>query len=273
MTAKRRSSKGQTKTISCSDCFEFMKSIPDQSIDMVATDPPYNTTNLEFECEIDWARWWGEINRITTQNAVIAMFSAQPFTTVLINSNVKAFRYDLVWHKTMPVGWLSARKRPLRTHETICIFSRAGQGSHVYNPIMTTGKRHTNKISHRPAHYGNSRGKPGTITYKGSSYYPRSVLKFAQRNGKKSFHPTAKPVALMKWLIYTYSNPGQTVFDPFMGSGSTGLAALPLRRNFIGCEKDPIYFRLASRRIDDLPCEPSDSFEKHLLEITAAMFQ
>jgi site-specific DNA-methyltransferase (adenine-specific) len=235
------------------DCFSLMTGLPDGQIDLVVTDPPYNTTNLAFEVEINWPRWWREIDRVTKENAAVVLFSCQPFTTTLINSNRACFRYDLIWRKNCPVGHLDAKRRPLRAHEIILVFSRAGRGKFTYNPVMRKGKFHVNRIAKTPMkHYGGQKGIPGAVSSATDEYYPISVLDYNNRSGQRSLHPTAKPVDLLQWLVKTFSNPGELVLDTFMGSGSTGKACLLDGRKFIGYELDPKYFEIAKSEIAEV---------------------
>lgn len=230
----------------------MLPKLPTTSVDVVITDQPYGTTALAWDRPIQWAEWWEQINRIAKPTAPVVCFSQQPFTTDLINSNRRAFRYELIWAKTMPVGWLDAKKRPLRAHENILIFCREYRGQRnalksVYNPQMTQGAPYQRRPGHRrpSAHYGSNvydGGQRNTGTR-----YPRSVLSFSNAHGGKSPHPTRKPLDLLQWLVLTYSNRGDLILDPFMGSGSTGEAAKLLDRRFIGIEREAAYFQHCQR--------------------------
>jgi DNA modification methylase len=239
------------------DGFAVMHGLPDASINLLATDPPYGTTALAWDQSIDYAAFWREADRLTTETGIVVVFGAQPMFTDLINSNRKNFRYELIWHKTMPVGFLDANKRPLRAHENIAVFCRKWRGSKntlvsTYNPQFWFAKPYAGrtKSENRSAHYGSS-GDCSTGSADGRRY-PIDVLTYANRTGAKSPHPTAKPIDLMRWLIATYSNPGDRVLDPYMGSGSTGVAAVDLDRSFIGIERDETYFATAQARIDEV---------------------
>ncbi len=243
-----------------------MHRLPDGCIDLVVTDPPFATTNLAFDKaarknKIDWEAWWTEVHRVAKPTAVICCFAAQPFTTDLINSNRKFFRYDQVWQKTTPVGFLSANVRPLRSHETILVFCRqfgprrVKQGEHlvrvlqsVYNPQFTHG--HAPYLHHykeSPAsHYSATKALPSRQN--DGRRHPTSVLTYGR--DVPSTHPTAKPHQLLTWLLRTYSHPGQVVLDPFMGGGSAGVACAAEGRQFVGIEKDPTYFETARTRIE-----------------------
>lgn len=230
------------------DCFEAMAGLPAASVHALISDPPYGRTRLPWDRGVDWPRFWEEAHRVCAAGAAIVLFSAQPFTTDLINSNRREFRYELIWHKNRAVGWLDARRRPLRAHENILVFT-ADFARHTYNPQMEDGHApYRRPSSHRPpvaSHYNWSRRSAGGVV---RSRYPRSVLSFASRQ-EAALHPTQKPLKLMDWLVRTYSQPGDVVLDPFMGSGTTGAACLQSGRGFIGIESDKGYFEKASHRL------------------------
>jgi DNA modification methylase len=234
------------------NCFNHLASLPDASIDLMVTDPPYGTTALAFDQQrIDWAAWWGEVHRVCKPTAVMVCFAAQPFATDLINSNRKHFRYDIVWEKTNAVGFLSANVRPLRGHELMLVFcrqfgARRSEAKSVYNPQLTAGAPYTRKPRPVPAHYHQRNTLDPGYENTGTRH-PTSVLRVAR--DVPSLHPTAKPVELLRWLVRSYSHPGQTVLDPFMGSGSTGAACAIEGRNFVGIELDAQYFAVASKRL------------------------
>ena len=233
------------------DCLELLKDIPDASVDMVMTDMPYGTTQCKWDTVVDLDALWIEIKRIAKPNAAIVMTAAQPFTSVLITSNLKMFRYDVTWDKKKITGFLSAKRMPLRKHEDICVFYRKLP---TYNPQMTYGSKKT----------GISSTKTNTVIYGGvdrfskygddGSRYPTSIISdingVINNSGEKVAHPTQKPVALMKYLIKTYTNEHDVVIDMFMGSGSTGVACVKTNRRFIGIELDPDYFAIAEERIN-----------------------
>lgn len=247
------------------NCFDLLRSLPDASVDLVLTDPPYGTTNLPFDKQyrkrgLDWKSWWTEIHRVAKPTAIIVCFAAQPFTTDLINSNRKFFRYDCVWQKTAPVGFLSANVRPLRSHESLLIFCRqygprrVRQGEHfvrqvqsVYNPQFTEGTPYTHHYHASPAtHYSATKALPSR---RGDGRrYPTSVLTYGR--DVPSTHPTAKPVELLKYLIRTFSHPGDMVLDPFTGGGSCGVSAAAEGRRFIGSEMDRVHFETARARVE-----------------------
>lgn len=232
------------------DCLEVMRRFPDGHFQAVITDPPYGTTALAFDqTPIDWPAWWAEVHRVTAEAGVIVCFAADLFTVDLIQSNRKHYRYRLVWEKTMPTGFLDANRRPLRAHEDVLIFARRFKGS-TYNTQRTSGhlpgKR--TRAGGIVAHYG-TEGIAGRCDTD-DTRHPRSVLRFGHDNTRAAdYHPTQKPLALMQWLVATYSNPGDRVLDPFAGSGSTGAACVALGREFVGVELDPTYHAVASRRV------------------------
>ncbi len=309
------------------DCLERMKEIPDGSVDAIICDPPYGTTACKWDSIIPLELMWEQLKRIIKPNGAIVMTASQPFTSVLINSNIEMFRYNWVWEKEQGVNFMLAKKNPMKVHEDVCVFyldeaevkgrsplfkefrdyfqsekERLGltnkqiksclgndMGGHyftngvqwtlptlenykklqslggfskdwhkmksdmesigcrvTYNPQMTPGNP-----------YVSGKGDSGSVTgsvkkVQTKNYgtrYPRSVQRFNRETGK---HPTQKPVALMEYLIKTYTNEGETVLDFTMGSGSTGVAAKNLNRNFIGIELDDKYFDIAKERINNV---------------------
>lgn len=228
------------------DCLERMKEIESGSIDMILADIPYGTTACKWDSIIDLDLMWQELNRIIKKDGAIVMTAAQPFTTVLISSNMKMFKYCWVWHKNRATNFPNAKRRPLSAHEDIVVFIN---GTLRYNPQKTTG--------HTPTH-SSKQSKQGEIyrgnkvrDYKGgdTDRYPRTVINFDCERGQ---HPTQKPVALMEYLIKTYTNENETVLDFTMGSGTAGVAAKNLQRDFIGIELDEGYFKIAKSRIDTI---------------------
>jgi site-specific DNA-methyltransferase (adenine-specific) len=222
------------------DCMEGMKNIPDKSIDMILCDLPYGTTACKWDSIIPFEPLWGQYERIIKDNGAIVLTASQPFTTVLINSNIKRFRYSWIWEKEQGVNFLMAKKQPLKVHEDICVFSKKQP---VYNPQMTEGKP-----------YISGKGDSGEVTGRvkkvqtknNGTRYPRSVIQFKRETG---LHPTQKPVALFEYLIKTYTNEGETVLDNCMGSGTTAIACINTNRNFIGFELDKHYYDIAKERI------------------------
>lgn len=235
------------------DCLEHLSSIPSESVDAVITDPPYGTTAFAWDVPVDLSIWWREIHRICKPPSLVVTFSAQPFTTDLINSNRREFRYELIWCKTRGVGFLDANKRPLRAHENILIFSQRWRGPKnskltTYNPQYTPGKpyRRNSSGAIRSGHYGTY-----TEMKRGSEDGRRHPLSWqlVTSHSGPSKHPTQKPLELVRWLVLSYTNPGDLVVDPFMGSGPTGVACKQLGRRFIGMERDPHYYDVAQAEI------------------------
>lgn len=248
-----------------------MKDIPEGSVDMILCDLPYGTTKLEWDVCIPFDPLWEQYNRIIKKNGAIVLFSSQPFTTDLINSQRKLFRYEIIWEKTQRTGFYNVHKMPLKIHENILVFYKKLP---TYNPqkYMLSNdyiKEHLVPIGRERKvsdwHYcaGNFVGSCSEEKAKNYSYketgerYPTDVVKFSNWNGtlfgakygKEVKHPTQKPVPLLEYLIKTYTNEGDTVLDNCMGSGSTGVACVNTGRNFIGIELDGGYFEIAESRI------------------------
>ena len=223
------------------DCLERMKEIESGSVDMILTDPPYGTTACKWDSIIPLEPMWEQLKRIIKPNGAIVMTASQPFTTTLIASNMKGFKYCWVWDKKRVSNPQLAKYQPLKCHEDIVVFSQKG-GTVNYNPqglidCVKVRKKDTSNLGH-------CKRKDYTQTKTG---YPKSIQTFSFESG---FHPTQKPVALMEYLIKTYTNEGETVLDFTMGSGTTGVAAKNLNRNFIGIELDDKYFDIAKQRIE-----------------------
>jgi site-specific DNA-methyltransferase (adenine-specific) len=226
------------------DCLERMKEIPDGSVDMVLTDPPYGTTACKWDSVIPLESMWEQLKRVIKSNGAIVLTASQPFTSILISSNLKMFKYEWIWSKSRHTGFLQSKFMPMKAHENILVFVQKGKST--YNPQKTTGHPPTNSAKgygHSPT-FGNSKER----NYKGgdTTRYPKSIQKFKNERGH---HPTQKPVALMEYLIKTYTNESETVLDFTMGSGTTGVACKNLNRKFIGIEMDEGYFETAKKRI------------------------
>ena len=225
------------------DCLELMQDIPDGSIDLVLADPPYGTTQCKWDSIIPLNLMWEQLKRVTKPNAAIVMTAGQPFTTELISSNRGMFKYCWYWNKKMPTGFLNANKQPLRLIEEICVFYREQAN---YIPIMDIrGIPRTKNGAGNSDVYGNYEALPK----RGNEYYPTQYLEISNAKQAGKVHPTQKPVALMEYMIKTYTNEGETVLDFCMGSGTTGVAAVNLGRGFIGIEKDSGYYDIAVSRI------------------------
>lgn len=235
------------------DCLEGMKRIDDKSIDCIICDLPYGTTQCKWDSIIPFESLWKQYNRIINDNGAIVLFGSEPFTSELIHSNIKNFKYNWIWQKDKPTGHLNAKKQPLRIIETISVFYKK---QCTYNPQLVDKP----KENIRPAtvyrknidNYGKM-DKPSVRTIPLDKGYPKNILKFRAcfGNKSKSLHPTEKPVDLIEYLIRTYTNPNDLILDNCIGSGTTAIAAINTGRNYIGFEKDEEYFRVASKRIKE----------------------
>ena len=239
-------------TLYCDDCLNILPAIESNSIDLILTDPPYGITDCKWDSIIDFTLMWKELKRISKPNTPILFFANQPFTTDLINSNRKQFRYILYWLKNQPTGFLNTSYQPLKTIEEIIVFS---QKKPVYNPQKIPGKPYTGTGGTFSNIYSNSANFKSRSQNLLGDRHPTNLLQFPKSNFER-VHPTQKPVNLLKWLIKSYSDPGASVLDFTMGSGSTGVAANCLNRSFIGIEKDPKYIKIAENRIFNIVPEP-----------------
>lgn len=233
------------------DCLEKMRDIENGSIDMVLADPPYGTTACKWDTIIPLEPLWEQLTRVIKPNGAIVMTASQPFTTTLIASNMKMFKYELIWKKQQGGSPGIAKYRPMPAHENIVVF---GRGKTTYNPVMRTGFKPWKRIAtgreRENAHHYGYKNDRGFVQEGGTTRYPLSHIEIVQEKGSgKQMHPTQKPVALMEYLIKTYTNAGETVLDFAMGSGTTGVACVNLNRNFIGIELDEGYFEIAKKRI------------------------
>lgn len=251
----------QSISLFCGDCLDVMKSIPDNSIDMVLCDLPYGTINCSWDSKIPLEPLWEQWLRVLSPNSSVLLFGSEPFSTKLRMSNLSQFKYDWIWIKNRPTGFVHAKNKPLKDFEIISVFSPYPMGHKSllgdrrmrYNP---QGLEVYGKMSK------SSKSKFGNIDGKRKSHkaevvsdftnYPRMVLSFGKDTGKSNLNPTQKPVALCEYLIKTYTDNGMTVLDNCMGSGSTGVACLNTGRKFIGIEKDEQYFEVAKERIESV---------------------
>ena len=227
------------------DCLEEMAHIDEKSINMILADIPYGTTACKWDAVIPLQLMWEHLERIIKPNGAIVMTASQPFTSALIMSNPKAFKYEWIWQKSRYTGFLQAKFMPMKAHESICVFVFSGKPT--YNPQKTVGHPPTNSAKgygHSPT-FGASKER----NYGGgdTTRYPKSIQEFKSERG---FHPTQKPVDLMEYLIKTYTNEGELVCDFTMGSGTTGVACKRLKRDFIGIEKAADYYDIACKRIN-----------------------
>lgn len=229
------------------DCLEVMRSIPDGSVDLILTDPPYGTTACKWDSVIDFDLMWAELKRVIKPNGAIVLFGTEPFSSVLRLSNIGGFKYDWTWCKNVATNFLHAKRQPLRASESISVFI---SGASYYYPQMTDGHKPTSSAKGSSTHklwVGiNERNDSGGKTTR----YPQNILSFDVVARNERLHPTQKPVALLEYLIKTYTQESETVLDFTMGSGSTGVAAKNLNRRFIGIELDPTYFAIAKNRIE-----------------------
>jgi len=237
------------------DCLEVMKDIPDGSVDMVLTDPPYGTTVCKWDSIIPFEPMWEQLKRVTKKNGAIVMTASQPFTSALVMSNVKMFKYEWIWEKAVGSNFAALKFQPMKEHENVLVFS---DGRHNYYPIKQPRKGSGSarlSYGHNGSQTGETTGGQNfkgftSETYDKTNRNPSSVQYFNNREKYRGLHPTQKPVALMEYLIKTYTNEGETVLDFTMGSGTTGVAAKSLNRKFIGIELDEDYFNIAKDRID-----------------------
>jgi len=237
----------------CGNCLEEMKKIKDGSVDMVLADPPYGTTFCQWDIVIPFKPMWEQLNRIIKSNCAIVLFGSEPFSSHLRLSNLKKYKYDWVWHKNKKTNFLNAKKQPLRNIELISVFNTVGNN---YNPQKTQGHKPVNNFTKNTSD-GDTLGKT-KLGFSGGGQtdrYPTQYLKFSVVNndnsGEDKLHPTQKPVALMEYLIKTYTNKNDTVLDFTMGSGTTMIAVKKLKRNGIGIELDKKYFEIAKERIEN----------------------
>lgn len=239
----------QKITLLQGDCLELMKEIPDESVDMVLADLPFGTTCNSWDSVISLDRLWEQYHRICKPNAAVLIFGQLPFSAVLMMSNMKELRYEWIYEKTNATGFLNAKKMPLKAHESVFVFYRKLP---TYNPQKTDGKPYMRGDLPDVETYKKGISMKGSRSY-GGKRYPRDVLIFKNSGYglDRGLHPTQKPVALLEYLIRTYTNESETVLDNTMGSGSTGVAAVNTGRFFIGMELDKNYFDIAKNRIEE----------------------
>lgn len=229
------------------DCIEVMKSMAQSSVDMVLCDLPYGTTKSKWDIVIPFNDLWTCYRRVVKPNGAIVLFGAEPFASELRLSNKKMYKYDWVWDKVKGTGFLNAKKQPMRNHETISVFY---DYQCTYNPQKTSG--HARKAAFKGAHlqtdvYGKMRGG---VAYDSTERYPRSIQAFSTDTQKSAIHPNQKPVNLLRFLIRTYTNEGDTVLDNCAGSGSVGVACIEENRNCFLIEKDRKHYENMIKRIN-----------------------
>ena len=229
------------------DCLEILPTINDSSVDMIMADLPYGTTACKWDSIIPLEPLWKELNRISKPNAAMVFNAAQPFTTTLATSNMSNFRYEWIWEKSQGTNPMNVKVMPLKSHENILVFYNKKP---TYNPQMwysTPYSGFSSEQSKIGEVYGSAKSRHRDNPE--GSRYPKTILKFKQEKG---LHPTQKPVGLMEYLIQTYTNKGDVVLDPTMGSGTTGVACINTDRKFIGIEREKKYFDVAKDRIEKL---------------------
>lgn len=243
------------------DCLIGMNKIPNNSIDAVICDLPYGTTKCEWDKIIPFEEMWKHINRVIKPNAAIVLFGSEPFSSYLRLSNIRAFKYDWIWDKKRPTGQLNAKKQPLRQHEIISVFYYKQP---TYNPIMHNNRLKRNFVGYvkksikKSENYGEQYDYNSNVT-ENSKSYPRSIIEQTAVVGNsrdKVKHAQQKPVALIEYLIQTYTNEGETVLDFSIGSGTTAIACINLNRHFIGFEKKKEFYDMAINRIKNVIREP-----------------
>ncbi len=235
------------------NCLEIMPTLAPKSVDLILCDLPYGTTACKWDAVIPFEALWKEYKRLTALNAAIVLTSSQPFTTALAASNMAAFRYTWVWDKQFAGNFVQAKRMPLRVHEDVLVFAFGERMPNYYphmtvrdKPIKQGGNKQSTAIPICQTDAALAFGAAGKVY---NEKHPTTILEFCGRDKERGLHPTQKPVALMEYLIRTYTNEGDTVLDNCMGSGTTGVACVNTNRNFIGIEQDPNYFQIASNRI------------------------
>src|SRR5699024_1437034 len=231
------------------DCLVGMKKIPDKSVDMVLCDLPYGTTACKWDTIIPFDPLWEQYERVIKDNGAIVLTASQPFTTKLINSNIKNFKYTCVWTKKKSSTALHTKIQPVKIHEDIVVYYKKKP---LYKPQMTKGKPRKDPMSN----ISNGEAFDGRSVIRGYNnseglYYPKSILEISNANQRNKIHPTQKPVELFEYLIKTYTNKGETVLDNCMGSGTTAIACINTNRNYIGFELDEEYYKASLERIKE----------------------
>jgi site-specific DNA-methyltransferase (adenine-specific) len=246
--------------LTCGDCLIEMGKMQEKSVDLVLCDLPYGCTKCKWDTPIDLNALWKQYDRVAKDNAAILLFATEPFTSILVQSNINLYRQKLTWLKTRPTNVFNAKKQFMNWTEDILVFYKKLP---TFNPIMRTdGKFTGTKVQRmntdRSAGVFFQTGEKKDYVHEGNGglFYPKTVLEFSNvHHGEKCLHPTQKPVALLEYLIKTYTNEGDVVLDNCMGSGSTGVAALNTNRRFIGIELDTTYCDIAKKRIQDVDSE------------------
>jgi site-specific DNA-methyltransferase (adenine-specific) len=241
------------------DCLELMKSVPSGSVDMILCDLPYGTTACKWDSVIPFKPLWAEYERLIKPNGAIVLTASQPFTSALVMSNLKMFKYCWYWKKSKPNGWQHSKNRPMTAIEECCVFSKSPMGHisqldnkrMIYNPqgIKSIGNKKVTAVAHgkmmgaRPNQIG--------IEYEAFTGFPHNVLEYQNVIGSKALHPTQKPVALFEYLIKTYTNEGDLVLDNCAGSGTTAIACMNTKRDYILMERESEYIEIINKRISE----------------------
>jgi DNA modification methylase len=229
------------------DCLEVMKELPDKSIDMILCDLPYGTTACEWDAVIPFEPLWEQYERIIKDNGAIVLFGSEPFTSLLITSNLKLFKYNWIWKKTKATGFFDCKKRPLNDYETISVFYKKQP---VYNPQMIKAEK-IYKRGYVKRKKSDCYGEEKDFVQKETGLrYPKRIIEFGNANTRGIIHPAQKPVALCEYLIKTYTLPGEVVLDNCIGSGTTAIACINTGRDFIGIEIEEEYVKIAKKRIE-----------------------
>ena len=256
------------KEILLGDCLELMKDIPNGSIDMILCDLPYGVTACKWDTIIPFDKLWEQYERIIKPNGAIVLFGSQPFTSALVMSNPKMFKYEWIWEAHKGKNPMLAKIQPMKIHESVLVF---GEGKIIYNPQMTSGKPYKQRGEHNKlkSHniYAAGRAVGYAKDFDSSKRYPVTKLYFSNHNQKgNSFHPTQKPVALFEYLIKTYTNEGELVLDNTAGSGTTAIACSNTNRQFIVMEKEQKYYDIILKRVADFNknFEPQTLFENEM---------
>lgn len=248
-------------TIHCGDCLEILPTLEAGSVNAIITDLPYQQTACAWDSVIPFAPMWEQVKRVLKPHGIFVTTASQPFTSALVMSNPKWFRYCWVWDKVNRyTGYANANKMPLRRHDDICVFYAQLP---TFNKQYRTGKPYkTFSGGNMGKHLGRTGLTNRHVENDGDHHNPCSIIEVSAKTPEQGLHPTQKPVALFAYLIRTYTNPGDTVMDFCMGSGTTGVAAIKEGRSFVGIERDPGYFAIAQRRLEDAAAQPL------LLEVT-----
>ena len=250
----------KTNTITCGDCLEVMKIIPDCSIDMVLCDLPYGTISCKWDCIIDFKSLWEQYSRVIKNKAALVFTATQPFSSALVMSNTKMFRFAWVWNKKFAGNFALSKYQPQKIHEDILVFSK--------EPCLFNAQKEKRDV---PIKHGANKclSESSSIAHSKPEYdkkvydfkEPESIVLFSNRAEVRGFHPTQKPVALFEYLIRTYTNEGDTVLDNCIGSGTTAIACINTGRNYIGIEKEEKYCRIAEERIHALKSPAQNTME------------